>query len=43
MRIFFLTLFVILGANLMIDLLDSSMVKIIQERNETLQRSLGSM
>jgi hypothetical protein len=43
MRIFFLTLFVILGANLMIDLLDSSMVKIIQERNETLQRSLDSM
>jgi len=43
MKIFFLTLFVILGANLMIDLLDSSMVKIIQERNETLQRSIDSM
>ena len=43
MRIAFTVLVVILGANLMIDLLDSSMVKLIQERNESIQRSLDSM
>ena len=43
MRIAFSVLVVILGANLMIDLLDSSMVKLIQERGETLERSLDSM
>ena len=43
MRIAFTVLVVILGANLMIDLLDSSMVKLIQERNESIQRSIDSM
>lgn len=43
MRIFFLALFVILGANLGIQLLDSNMTQIIKERNETLQRSINNL
>jgi hypothetical protein len=43
MRIVFTVLIVILGANLMIDLLDSNMVKLIQERNESIQRSIDGM
>jgi hypothetical protein len=43
MRIVLISVFILLGANLMIEMLDSSMVKLIQERNETLQRSLDSM
>ena len=43
MRIFFLALFVILGANLMIEMLDSNMTQIIQDRNETIQRSINSL
>ena len=43
MRIFFLALFVILGANLMIQLLDSNMTQIIKERNETIQRSIDKL
>jgi hypothetical protein len=43
MRIIFTVLIVILGANLMIDLLDSNMVKLIQERNESIQRSIDGM
>ena len=42
MRIFFLALFVILGANLMIEMLDSNMIQIINERNESIQRSIDS-
>ena len=38
MRIFFVALFVILGANLGIDLLDSNMSEIINERRETLEK-----
>ena len=37
MRIFFVALFVILGANLGINLLDSNMSEIINERRETLE------
>ena len=40
MRIFFLALFTILGANLMINMLDSNLVDIIEERNQTVQRLL---
>jgi len=36
-------LFVILGANLGIQLLDSNMTQIIKERNETLQRSINNL
>ena len=43
MRIFFLALFVILGANLMIEMLDSNMTQIIQDRNESIQRSINSV
>jgi len=43
MRIFFLALFTILGANLMIEMLDSNMIQIIQDRNESIQRSINSL
>ena len=43
MRIFFLALFVILGANLMIEMLDSNMTQIIKDRNESIQRSINSL
>ena len=38
MRIFFVALFIILGANLGINLLDSNMTEIINERRETLEK-----
>ena len=38
MRIFFSALFVILGANLFIELMDSNLVTIIEERNQTVER-----
>ena len=43
MRLFFLALFVILGANLGIELLDSNMTQIIKERNESIQRSINNL
>tara|TARA_B100000482_G_C12594211_1_gene292706 strand:+ start:83 stop:214 length:132 start_codon:yes stop_codon:yes gene_type:complete len=43
MRIFLSAIVVLLGANLLIDLLDSDMVQIMQERNETIQRSIDRM
>ena len=41
MRIIFLAIFIILGANLMIDLLDSNLTDTINERNEALERLLN--
>jgi hypothetical protein len=41
MRIAFTLLIVILGANLMIDLLDSNMVKLIEERNQSIEKLLN--
>ena len=38
MRLFFVSLFIILGANLGINLLDSNMSEIINERRETLEK-----
>ncbi len=38
MRVFFLALFVILGANLMIEMLDSNMTQILEERKQTIER-----
>ena len=38
MRFLFLFLFVILGANLMIELLDSNLVDTMQERRDALER-----
>ena len=43
MRLFFVALFVILGANLGIELLDSNMTQIIKERNESIQRSINNL
>jgi len=43
MRIFLATIVVILGANLLIDLLDSNMVEMIKERNEQLEKAIESM
>ena len=40
MRICLSAIVILLGANLLIDLLDSDMVQIMQERNETIQRSI---
>ena len=41
MRIVILVAFTILGANLLIDLLDSNMVKIIEERNQSIEKLLN--
>jgi hypothetical protein len=34
---------ILLGANLLIDLLDSDMMEVINERNETIQRQIDAM
>ena len=38
MRIFLSVIVILLGANLLIDVLDSNMVDIIEERNQTIQK-----
>jgi len=43
MRIIFLALFAILGANLMIEMLDSNITEIIQDRNESIQHSINNL
>ena len=43
MRIFLLALFIILGANLLIDLLDSDLVDVMQERRETIEKQMERM
>ena len=43
MRLFFLALFVILGANLGIELLDSNMTQIIKERNDSIQHTINNL
>ena len=43
MRLFFLALFVILGANLGIELLDSNMTQIIKERNQSIQKTINNL
>jgi len=43
MRICLSAIVILLGANLLIDLLDSDMVQIMKERNETIQRSIDRM
>jgi len=42
MRLILLFLFVILGANLFIELMDSNLKNIIEERNETINRLIES-
>ena len=41
MRIVIVVAITILGANLMIDLLDSDMVNIIEERNQSIEKLLN--
>ena len=43
MRIALAAIIVICGANLLIELLDSSMMEVINERNETIQRQIDQM
>ena len=43
MRIFLSAIVILLGANLLVDLLDSDMMSIMKERNETIQRSIDQM
>jgi len=38
MRVLYTLIIVLLGVNLMVDLLDSDMKSIIDERNETIQK-----
>jgi len=43
MRIFLSAIVVILGANLMIDLLDSNMLEMINERNESIEKTIKEL
>jgi hypothetical protein len=43
MRICLSAIVILLGANLLIDLLDSDMMEVIKERNETIQRQIDQM
>tara|TARA_Y100000385_G_scaffold283582_1_gene339957 strand:+ start:1299 stop:1430 length:132 start_codon:yes stop_codon:yes gene_type:complete len=43
MRIVLLALFAILGANLLIELLDSNMTEVLEQRNESIQRAIDNM
>tara|TARA_Y100000022_G_C12951907_1_gene240696 strand:- start:234 stop:365 length:132 start_codon:yes stop_codon:yes gene_type:complete len=43
MRIFFAAIIILLGVNLGIDLLDSNMAELIQERNETIQKQMEQL
>ena len=43
MRIFLSAIVILLGVNLLVDLLDSNMMEMIQERNESLEKAIESM
>ena len=43
MRIFLSAIVVILGVNLLVDLMDSNLVDVMKERNETIQRQIDQM
>ena len=43
MRIFLASIVIILGANLLIDLLDSDLVDVMQERRETIEKQMERM
>ena len=43
MRIFLASIVVILGANLLIDLLDSDLVDVMNERRETIEKQMERM
>ena len=38
MKIVLISVFILLGANLMIEMLDSNMVEILEERKETIEK-----
>jgi len=42
MRIVLVSVFILLGANLMIEMLDSNMTQIIKDRNESIQRTINN-
>ena len=43
MRIFFSLIVILLGANLAIELMNSNMVELMQERNNQIQRAIDDM
>ena len=43
MRIFLSAIVVILGANLIIDLMDSNLVDVMQERRQTIEKQMEQM
>jgi len=43
MRIFLASIVVILGANLLVDLLDSDLIDVMNERRETIEKQMGTM
>ena len=43
MRIFLSAIVVILGANLIIDLMDSNLVDVMQERRQTIEKQIEQM
>ena len=43
MRIFLASIVVILGANLLIDLMDSNLVDVMQERRQTIEKQIEQM
>ena len=43
MRIFFASIVILLGANLLIDLMDSNLVDVMQERRETIEKQMARL
>jgi hypothetical protein len=43
MRIFLATIVILLGANLLVDLLDSNLVDVMNERRETIEKQMERM
>jgi len=43
MRIFLASIVIILGANLLVDLLDSNLVDVMNERRETIEKQMERM
>ena len=43
MRIFLATIIVLLGANLLVDLLDSNLVDVMEDRRETIEKQLETL
>ena len=43
MRIFLASIIILLGANLLVDLLDSNLVDVMKERRETIEKQMERM